>query len=163
MLSQQRPSPRHFLFRTGQHTPDDLNHDLEGLAHVEKLPNTIDGQAVALAKVYSSYDPKITWQALASLGYVADPLLLDEQDAEHLPTGRISVRFYQPLLEEELQDFAAQNQLSVFKRNKYVPEQVAFERLEPQHSFLPDVIEKITHSQKVRAAWADTLSLYQRI
>jgi hypothetical protein len=88
------------------------------------------------------------------------PVLLDEEGVPHELTGEVSVRFTVSPSEEALRRFALRHGLRLVRRNEFVPQQAVFQPLE--ESPLPELARKLEREEGVRAAWANTLSPYQR-
>jgi hypothetical protein len=93
----------------------------------------------------------------------AEPVLLDERNEPHLPTGEVSVRFTKSLSDEDLEAFAREHELRLERRNEFVPEQATFAPADPRRSSLPDLVQELTAAPGVRTAWANTISRYRRV
>jgi hypothetical protein len=114
----------------------------------------------------SSSDSKIAWQeARARLGMegTIHPVLFDERGNPHYPTGEITVRFNNSLSDEQLEQFAETHHLRLRDRNEYVPEQAVFYPLEPEESYIPELLKEIAEEKNAKAVWANTLSRYERL
>jgi hypothetical protein len=112
-----------------------------------------------------SADPRSTWciilERVASAEWAA-PVLVDEEQQSHFPTGDVTVRFDRVLSNQELERFGAEHRLCVVSRNEFVPEQASFRPKRPREEYLPDVVRAIAADQHVIAAWAATISRYRR-
>ena len=93
----------------------------------------------------------------------AEPLLVDEQGGEHLPTGEVSVRFHEAPSDEDLATFGERHGLEVRRRNEFVPEQASFAPVDPREAYLPDLVDTVREDPEVSEAWANTLSRYRRV
>lgn len=94
----------------------------------------------------------------------AEPLLVDKSTSSPLlPTGELSVRFHEPLSDEELIRFADEHGLELRRRNEFVPEQATFAPRERHGEPLPEQVEKLSHERAVSQAWPNTASQYRRV
>lgn len=110
-------------------------------------------------------DPKRLWRKLqATLGGKGSimPVFRDAEDAARYPVGDILVRFKGSPSDHLLGEWAAKNGLRVRQRNKYVPNQVAFEPSDPREQYLPDLLERLEQGEDVAAVWPETLGAYRR-
>jgi len=109
-------------------------------------------------------DPKQAWQRAMRSDAVewAAPVLQDETDEEHVPTGEITVRFDRRPSQRDLDRFASANGLKFRDRNEFVGEQAAFQVAEPRQTYLPDLISELSRKRGVSRAWANTLSRYRK-
>jgi hypothetical protein len=93
----------------------------------------------------------------------AEPLLVDDSSSSPLvPTGELSVRFHEPLSDEELVRFADEHGLELRRRNQFVREQATFAPRERRREPLTEQVEKLSHERAVRKAWPNTASQYRR-
>lgn len=117
-----------------------------------------------IVRVGIKTDPKDSWKQVMRSGAVvwAAPVLKDELDEEHFPTGEVTVRFDKPPTGRALSTFASSNGLELRDRNEFVAEQAAFRVRDPKQTYLPDLIERLTHKRGVTRAWANTRSRYRR-
>jgi hypothetical protein len=91
------------------------------------------------------------------------PVLVDEEGEAHYPTGEISIRFGEPLGDDELRRFASRHKLRLLRRNEFVPQQAVFQPLDDPAGYLPEIVKKIERQGAAKAVWANTLSRYQRL
>jgi hypothetical protein len=113
-------------------------------------------------------DPKLTWQQLREkLGpqFDIEPAFIDENGIISYPTGQIMVRFEKAMTDKELNEFAREWGLRVNSRNKYVANQVVFEKTAITfNQYLPDILDSIRHrSDCVQSAWPVTISKYMKV
>jgi hypothetical protein len=110
-------------------------------------------------------DPRSTWcvilDRVASAEWAA-PVLMDEEEQPHFPTGEVTVRFDRVCSEEDLEEFGSAHRLCVLSRNEFVPEQVSFRPRRPRDEYLPDLVRALADDPRVIAAWACTISRYRR-
>ncbi|MCP3959415.1 MAG: hypothetical protein GY719_16315 [bacterium] len=160
-----KPSPRRFVVRPAKGEFPDLEQRVAALGSVRPLKGSTEAAVVEIEVEIQSADHKETWESVRdALGAQHDvaPVLLDDEGGEHYPTGTIGVRFEKVPDEDELDRFAVEHGLKVRARNKYVAAQADFEIANRESSYLPEVVEKLMSSEKVRTAWAATESLYRR-
>ena len=113
----------------------------------------------------NSGDPESRWarvQALLGELGTAQPALLDETGAAHLPTGEISVRFHEAQPEERLQEFAAEHGLRLRDRNEFVPQQAVFQPTDLASSYIPRLLQELAQTKDTKAVWANTLTRFSR-
>jgi hypothetical protein len=134
---------------------------LSALGSVQPLA----GAGALLLTLPAAGDARSVWsqarEAVGSAGTV-QPVLLDEGGDPHYPTGQVSVRFKETPDEEELRHFATRHDLRLVRRNEFVPQQAVFQPLDGSGSYLPELVEKLEGEEGTQAAWANTLSQYQR-
>jgi hypothetical protein len=92
----------------------------------------------------------------------AEFLLVDDSSSPVVPTGELSVRFHEPLSDDELVGFAEEHGLELRRRNEFVPEQAVFAPRRPRGEPLTERAEKLSHERDVREAWPNTASQYHR-
>lgn len=159
---KQSPSSRLFVVQVDPKDRSALSRRLAFLGRVQPLP----GSDFLLLHLSGSFeDTPATWRRLQEILGTAgtvQPVLLDEDGEPHYPTGEISVRFRQTPGAEELQRFANEHRLRLLRRNEFVPQQVVFEPIDSLAIFLPELIEQIETEGIVKAAWANTLSRFQK-
>jgi hypothetical protein len=156
------PSPSNHLFVVRLRPEDrSASKRLETLGRVQPLEGT---DALLLSLPADSKEPRSWRQAQEAVGTAGtvQPVLLDEEGEPHYPTGEISVRFKNALEDDELRRFAARHELRLLRRNEFVPQQAVFQPLDGSGSYLPEIVEKLEGEDAIRAAWANTLSRYQR-
>jgi hypothetical protein len=160
-MAQQVPSSNFFVVRPLDNQKSAVADRLASVGTVEKLP----GEDLLLLKTrQTASDPEAAWRdvraALEEMVSV-QPVLLDETGELHYPTGEVTVRFYQTPTEEEVQQLAAKYHLRLRNRNRFMPQQVIFNLAD--QCYLPKLVEEIARQDKVKTAWANTLSRYKRI
>lgn len=122
-------------------------------------------EGVILRLPDAEQEPRYNWQAVRDVvgeDVGVHPVLLDSGGGSHYPTGRITVRFQSPPDEAEVEQFARTHDLETMGKNKFIPSQFTFEPRESAKRYLPDVLEKVRAEGSVKAAWANTLSPYER-
>jgi hypothetical protein len=92
----------------------------------------------------------------------AEPLLVDDSSSLAVPTGELSVRFHEPLSDDELRQFADEHGLELRRRNEFVPEQATFAPRGRRGETLPEQVEKLGRARTVKQAWTNTASQYRR-
>jgi hypothetical protein len=162
-MAQQVPSSIFFVVRPTDNQKSAVADRLASVGTVEKLP----GEDLLLLQTrQTASDPEAAWRdvrvALEETVSV-QPVLVDETGELHYPTGEVTVRFYQPPTEEELQQLAAKYHLRLRNRNRFMPQQVVFNLADGNQCYLPILVEEIAGQDKVKTAWANTLSRYKRI
>lgn len=161
MASSQLPSPRHFLVHGPR--PLDEGGSLAGL-DAGSTERGDDDRATVIEDA-SQDDPRATWSRLLDRFPDADwvsPLVLDEADEQHLPTGDVTVRFRQPPSDEELERFAGTHRLELRRRNEFVPVQASFRPRDLRRTYLPDLVTQLVAEGDVSKAWLNTRSRYRR-
>jgi hypothetical protein len=157
--TKQSPSSRLFVVHAQDQTA--VAQRLSALGRVQPLA----GADALLLMLPAAGDARSVWsraqEAVGSAGTV-QPVLLDEEGGPHYPTGEVSVRFWEAPEDEELRRFAARHDLRLVRRNEFVPQQAVFQPLDSSGSYLPELVEKLEGEEGTRAAWANTLSQYQR-
>jgi hypothetical protein len=122
----------------------------------------------AVAVLHLAAEHSLTGELWASLASSVareaelDPILVDEQGNDRLPTGKIEVRFKEPPSPEQLEAFASEHGLALERRNKFVPAQAEFRVAGAKRPFLPDLLDELDKADTVRQSWLDTLSRYER-
>ena len=156
-----RQSPSSHLFVVHAQDRNAAAQRLSVLGQVQPLA----GAGALLLTLPAVGDARSVWsrarEAIGPAGTV-QPVLLDEDGGPHYPTGEVSVRFLEAPDEEELRRFAARHGLRLVRRNEFVPQQAVFQPLDSSGSYLPELVEKLEGEEGTRAAWANTLSQYQR-
>ena len=92
----------------------------------------------------------------------AELLLVDDSSLPLVPTGELSVRFHEPLSDDELAGFAKEHGLELRRRNEFVPEQAVFAPQRWRGELLTERAEKLSHERAVSEAWLNTASEYHR-
>jgi hypothetical protein len=92
----------------------------------------------------------------------AQPALVDETGAAHLPTGEISVRFHEAQPDERLQEFADEHGLRLRDRNEFVPQQAVFQPADLASSYIPRLVRELAQTEDTKAVWANTLIRFHR-
>jgi hypothetical protein len=156
-----RQAPSNHLFVVHAQDQTAVAQRLSALGNAQPLI----GAGALLLTLPAAGDARSAWsqarEAVGSAGTV-QPVLLDEGGDPHYPTGEISVRFKEAPGEEELRRFAARHDLRLVRRNEFVPQQAVFQPLDGSGSYLPELVEKLEGEEGTQAAWANTLSQYQR-
>ena len=160
---KQTPSSDRFIVHLGTANKETVLPRLADLGHVEEIS---DSDEMFLLRIEEgTSDAKEIWERARDVvgpdGFV-EPVLYDERGNPHYPTGEVSVRFYEPLSDEQLRRFAADNRLRLRNRNEFVPEQAVFTPLTPDEIYIPDLLERIANSEVAKIVWANTLSRFQR-
>jgi hypothetical protein len=157
---RQAPSNHLFVVRTGPEDRSSVSRRLATLGCIEPLEGT-DALLLSLPA-----DREESWrQAQEIVGDAGSvqPVLVDEEGEAHYPTGEISIRFAEPLGDDELRRFAARHDLRLLRRNEFVPQQAVFQPLDGPATYLPELVKKIKRQGAAKAVWANTLSHYQRL
>jgi hypothetical protein len=159
MSASQIPSTGEFVVGLEDHDSEQsLAWEAEGLGHL------IDDQTLVI-QTPADVDPRESWRRLVeehpSAAWVS-PVLLDDGQIPHYPTGDISVRFMKPPSDEDIEVFSDRNRLEVRSRNEFMPEQVSFRPRDRRATYLPDLVEQIDHEDDVESAWLSTKSVYSR-
>ncbi|MFL6232685.1 MAG: hypothetical protein ACJ76N_06080 [Thermoanaerobaculia bacterium] len=161
-MESTKQSPSSHLFVVHAQDQTAVAQRLSVLGRVQPLA----GAGALLLMLPAAGDARSVWsraqEAVGSAGTV-QPVLLDEEGGPHYPTGEVSVRFLEAPEDEELRRFAARHDLRLVRRNKFVPQQAVFQPLDGSGSYLPDLVERLQREAGTRAAWANTLSQYQRV
>ena len=160
MSSSWQPSPARFVI----HTPKrgGLPRHLAETTRIQPVEGS--DLTVLEFREIGDEDAASNWKALVdkiALEFAVDPVLVDADGVEHYPTGDLMVRFSEPPSGDELSRFAERFALLIVERNKWVPAQVRFERVESDR-FLPELVLALEKADGVRAAWATTLTRYER-
>jgi hypothetical protein len=100
-------------------------------------------------------------EVVGSEGIVA-PLFSDAEGNRLLPTGRVQVRFKQPLTDHSLTDFAKRHNVELAQRNKWSPQQVEFAMRTDDTRYFPDVASELKKDDAVMTAWPDVLAAFRR-
>jgi hypothetical protein len=109
--------------------------------------------------------PKSVWQRILGQARAAEwaaPVLLDDRNQPHFPTGDVTVRFTHAPSQTDLERFAKAHGLHLRGRNAFVPDQACFTPARPRGTYLPELLQSLADTQGVAAAWANTLSRYRR-
>jgi hypothetical protein len=163
----EREEPSHDTFVI--HAEDkssiaELNQRLHQLGSTKALEGHEGGVVLQLHQ--TGEEPRFAWQAIQKVvgeNIGVHPVLLDAEGSAHYPTGRINVRFVHTPDQQEVEQFARIHNLETRSANKFIPAQFVFEPLESSKRYLPDVLKQIRSEESVKAAWADTLSRYERV
>jgi len=113
-----------------------------------------------------SDDPKETWRRIRDqLGSEFDliPAFIDDRGNISYPTGLVWVQFIETPTDDELDAYARQCGLRVKARNKYMPNEATFEKMNSTlNKYLPDILESIQRdTQRVRAVSAIKISKFK--
>ncbi|HEX2642630.1 MAG TPA: hypothetical protein VHU81_06540 [Thermoanaerobaculia bacterium] len=148
----------------------DARRDRESAAH--RLASLGSAQPLAeseslllLSIPAENGDPETRWariQALLGELGTAQPALVDETGAAHLPTGEISVRFHETQPEARLREFAAEHGLRLRDRNEFVPQQAVFRPADLASSYIPRLLQELAQTKDTKAVWANTLTRFHR-
>lgn len=163
----QPDEPSHDTFvihAADQSRVDDLKKRLDQLGSIEVMNDP--EKRVILRLPDAEQKPRYNWQTIRNLvgeDVGVHPVLLDPGGGSHYPTGRITVRFQRPPNEAEVEQFARAHNLETKGKNKFIPSQFIFEPNESAKRYLPDVLDQVRAEGSVKAAWADTLSHYERV
>jgi hypothetical protein len=157
---RQAPSNHLFVVRTGPEDRPSVSRRLVTLGCVEPLEGT---DALLLSLTTDRGESWRRAQDIVGETGTVQPVLVDEEGEAHYPTGEISIRFGEPLGDDELRRFAARHDLRLLRRNEFVPQQAVFQPLDGPASYLPEVVKKIERQGAAKAVWANTLSRYQRL
>lgn len=162
-MAQQVPSSNLFVVRPTDDKKSIAADYLESVGAVKELTGK---DLLLLQTRETDSDPEAAWrsvsEALEETGSV-QPVLLDETGESHYPTGEVTVRFYQAPTDEELRQFAGRHNLRFRNRNRFIPQQVVFDVADVDKRYLPKIIEEVAEQDKVKTAWANTLSQYKRV
>jgi hypothetical protein len=160
---KQVPSENDFVIRLSSDKQEEARQGLASLGELEPL----NAKDLFLLRVNQTTDaPEVTWRKVTERVKSADlvqPVLIDERDYPHYPTGEISVRFKDALSDAQLAEFAAAHKLRVRKRNEFVAEQAVFSPLAANEVYLPEAVKRLATDDRVSEAWANTLSQYERV
>jgi len=160
---RQAPSNHLFVVRTGPENRPSVSRRLAPLGCIEPLEGT---DALLLSLPMDREESQSSWrqaQEIVGAAGTVQPVLVDEEGEAHYPTGEISIRFAEPLGDDELRRFAARHDLRLLRRNEFVPQQAVFQPLDGPASYLPEIVKKIERQGAAKAVWANTLSRYQRL
>lgn len=158
----QLPSARQFLVHAEPGTLDEL---------AASLPEGVDmtvlaDEGVILIELKSvAADPHATWIKLMESLRDADwasPVVLDDSEEAHLPTGDVTVRFREAPSATQLKHFAKAHRLELRRRNEFIDEQVAFRPSDLRGTYLPDLVSRLLTEEGVSKAWLNTKSHYRR-
>jgi hypothetical protein len=156
-VAQQVPSTEYLVVKPSANEPG-LRDALAELGEVEPV-----GEDLLLLRPANGLDAARKRLLNETEGVAwAEPVLLDERNEPHLPTGEVSVRFTRSLSDEELEAFARAHELRLERRNEFVPEQATFTPVDPRRSSLPELVQELTAASEVRSAFANTKSRYRR-
>lgn len=116
---------------------------------------------------FPSDDPKETWRQIRDqLGPEFDliPAFIDDRGNISYPTGLVWVQFIETPTDDELDAYARRWGLRVKARNKYMPDEATFEKLDSAfNTYLPDILESIQRDTKrVRAVSAIKISKFKK-
>src|SRR5689334_7638977 len=123
---KQIPSECDFVIRLASDQQEEAQARLASFGTVEPL-NAKD--LYLLRVTHSKGDPETTWREVSERLKSADliqPVLIDERDYPHYPTGEITVRFNEALSDAQLAEFATAHKLRLLRRNEFVAEQAIF-------------------------------------
>ena len=93
---------------------------------------------------------------------VVAPLLADDQGNRLVPTGRMQVRFKEPLSDSSLSAFAKRHKVEFTQRNKWSPQQAEFAVRSDDTRYFPDVAVELSEDAKVATAWPDVRAAFRR-
>lgn len=158
--SRQRDE-RSFVVKEATGDVEAVRERLGGLAAVEPL--TEDLLMVTLnAEERGSWAWREITDAVDSAEWVA-PVVVDASGRPSYPTGAVTVRFAGDPAEADLITFAETYGMRPVRRNEYVPEQVVFAPEFPRETYLPELIDRVSGDERVKAAWPVTVSRYERV
>lgn len=100
-------------------------------------------------------------EVVGSEGIVA-PLFSDAEGNRLFPTGRLQVRFKQPLTDTYLSDFAKRHNVDLAQRNKWSPQQAEFAMRTDDTRYFPDVASELKKDDAVMTAWPDVQAAFRR-
>jgi hypothetical protein len=164
-VQPEEPSHDTFVIHAANESSShDLKKRLNQFGSIEVISGPTNG--VILRLPHAEEKPRYNWQAIRDLvgeNVGVHPVLLDSGGGSHYPTGRITVRFQSPPNEAEVEQFARTHNLETKSKNKFIPSQFIFEPRESAKRYLPDVLDQVRAEGSVKAAWADTLSQYERV
>jgi hypothetical protein len=167
-MGGQNTKPGRFVVRL-RSDEDALARAVQDMGTVDRVAGHDDLVVVHIttpSAEASKVKAKAAWQRLrklvGALG-VVQPVLIDDQGLDQLPTGEISVRFATPPTDASLERFAASHDLRLLTRNEFVPRQAVFAPIHPEEQYLPEVIQSATSAKNVERAWANTLGQYRRL
>lgn len=156
-MAQQVPSSEYLVVKPSANAPG-LRDALAELGEVEPV-----GEDLLLLRPANGLDAARKRLLDETEGVAwAEPVLLDERNEPHVPTGEVSVRFTRSLSDRELEAFARTHELRLERRNEFVPEQATFTPVDPRRSSLPELVQELTAASDVRSAFANTKSRYRR-
>jgi hypothetical protein len=156
-VAQQVPSSEYLVVKPSANAPG-LRDALAELGEVEPV-----GEDLLLLRPANGLDAARKRLLDETEGVAwAEPVLLDERNEPHVPTGEVSVRFTRSLSDRELEAFARTHELRLERRNEFVPEQATFTPVDPRRSSLPELVQELTAASDVRSAFANTKSRYRR-
>jgi hypothetical protein len=135
---------------------------LEGVAAVQ----TITGDLLVVTPTGTAREPTAAWReirdAVDSAEWVA-PVVVDAAGRRSYPTGAVTVRFAKDTSEADVMDFGQKYGMRPVRRNEYVPEQVVFAPDAARETYLPELIDRVSGDERVKAAWPVTVSSYDRV
>jgi hypothetical protein len=161
VANRQSPSSDRFVVKLPEPSGEP-RRSLETLGNSAEIANS---GLTLLHAVGCGADPRSTWCVILERVKAAEwaaPVLVDEEQQSHFPTGDVTVRFDHVLSSQELERFGADHRLCLVSRNEFIPEQVSFRPKRPREEYLPDLVRAIAADQHVIAAWASTISRYRR-
>ena len=160
-MRSPHPDGRRFVIAA---EPNAISGALACLAEIGEV-HPLEGTTSWVLQVKQKDEPQTVWRrilaCLPSAEWVA-PVLVDEREEPHYPTGDISVRFDHSPSPKELERFASTRRLRLLGRNEFAPQQASFRPDRPQDTYLPDLVQTLAGEKGVIAAWANTRSQYRR-
>jgi hypothetical protein len=128
-------------------------------------PGTILDDHSFVIELPLSEDARSAWQRLVGevgAASFVSPIVVDEGEVQHFPTGDVTVRFHSPLSDADLDQFARSNGLELKSRNEFVKEQASFRPTDLRGTYLPDLVEQLEREDAVGTAWLNTRTAYKR-
>lgn len=133
---------------------------LEAVGAVVPLAGASPGTLVVAAPD----EARATWQrllaAVGGRGFAAP--VLQSEDGDRFPTGRIVVRFAREPSDDDVAQFARRHRLVGAVRNEFARQQVGFESAAPGDDYLPETLAALAADPAVARAWPETLAAYRR-
>jgi hypothetical protein len=162
-VAKQIPNANLFIVHLISQNKDEVSQRLKSIGSTEDLgeDNTL---LLRVNKKFSK--PQAGWQRLTKLigsSGTVQPVLSDETGQPHYPTGELTVRFLKKPSNKDLKQFTSRYGLRLRDINEFVPEQIAFQVIDPTTTYLPELVRQISLDKMTKSAWANTLSQYKRM
>lgn len=162
-MAKQIPKDDLFVVHLISQNKEEVLRRLQSIGSTEDLGE----ENTMLLRVNKRFSgPQAGWQHLTELlgaSGTVQPVLSDETGQPHYPTGELTVRFLKKPSTKDFKEFASRYGLRLRDRNEFVPEQAAFQVIDPAATYLPDLVQQIAADKTVKSAWANTLSQYKRM
>ena len=161
MDAELKPSKDLLVARVAEGEKEEVSRRLAQLGAVEELAEGL----LLLRTQAKTTSPKEIWRRARKLigeGARVQPALVGESGDQQYPTGQIVIRFHETPTDAHLKKFAKAHELSLLKRNDYVPQQATFQLNEAGVQYLPDLVRKLAQAKNVKSVWPDTLAYFKR-